>query len=320
MRRGQVGSAGRVLPRLLLIMLAALVSAGVATSDPRPADAAANVLPRPRLDVAPPPPGAVRVVAAGDIARCDGFADEATAALVEQVDGPVLALGDLAYEEGTATDFAHCYGPSWGRFRDRTYPVPGNHEYRSQYAGPYFDYFGARAGRPGLGWYSTDIGGWHVVALNSNCGEVGGCHEASAQHRWLQEDLAQHPAQCTLAFWHHPLVSSSVHHERRTRATAFWEVLHEHGADVVLGGHEHSYERFAALDPAGRVDPSGIRQFVVGTGGGALYGFAQAAVGSEARIDAYGVLLLDLAPGGYQWQFVDVWTGRAADAGQGRCH
>ncbi len=148
------------------------------------------------------------VLAAGDIASCTNDGDEATAALILPTDGTVLALGDNAYETGTLDEFNNCYGPSWGKFKDRTHPVPGNHEYLMPDAAGYYAYFGRAAGDPAQGYYSFDLGTWHIVALNSNCAYVGGCHAGSPQEQWLRDDLAAHPAQCTLAYWHHPLFSS----------------------------------------------------------------------------------------------------------------
>jgi len=265
---------------------------------------------------APRPPGVV-VVAAGDIAVCHAQGDEQTAALADSIGGEVLALGDNAYPNGSTRDYTACYGPSWGRLRARTHPTPGNHDYTTPRAVPYFSYFGAAAGRPGLGYYSFDLGAWHVVSLNSNVGMEPG----TPQERWLRADLAAHPALCTLAFWHHARFSSGPHGSTANMAL-LWKVLQDAGADVVLSGHDHHYERFAPMDADGRVDPRhGMRSFVVGTGGGETYPFMRQLVpGSEKRwAEGFGVLKLVLEPDRYEWEFVAV-GGRRVDHGHERCH
>jgi len=240
-----------------------------------------------RAEKEPPPDavagGPVTVLAVGDIARCSSENDEATAELVEAVpDANLLALGDIAYNNGSARNFAECYDPSWGPFLERTRPVPGNHEYRTNAAAPYFDYFGHRAGEPGRGWYSFDLGDWHLVALNSNCGDVG-CDEGSEQVRWLEADLAQNDARCTLAFWHHPRFTSGARHGGTDDVEVLWQLLVDDGVEVLLSGHEHLYERTAPLDGDGQVDEAnGVRQFVVGTGGGSFYEGGERIPGSEA--------------------------------------
>jgi hypothetical protein len=260
------------------------------------------------------------VLAAGDIAACNSEGDEATAALVAERDGTVATLGDTAYESGTPAEFARCYAPSWGRFRDRTRPAPGNHDYETRGGAGYHGYFGAAAGTAGQGWYSYELGGWHVVVLNSNCDAVG-CGPGSAQERWLRADLAAHPVRCTLAYWHHPRFSSGLHGS--TDAVApLYAALYEAGADVVLAGHDHDYERFVPLDPAGMPDPRrGIRTFVVGTGGRSFYPFPLRRTGSEAQIgESFGILVLTLAAGSYRWEFVPVPGRDVRDAGSGACH
>jgi hypothetical protein len=264
---------------------------------------------------------ALTVFAAGDVGSCESDGDERTARLLAGRRGPILALGDLAYDRGTAREFAECYAPSWGRLKERTHPVPGNHEYKEHdAAAPYFAYFGAAAGTPGEGWYSFGIGGWHFVALNSNCDEVGGCGRSSPQGRWLAADLAAHPAPCTLAFWHHARFSSGAKHGNTREMAEFWEILAEHGADVILSGHEHVYERFAPQDARGRADPNGVRQFTVGTGGRSLRGFGEIQPNSEARSgDSFGVLALTLEPAGYAWEFLPAAGFRFVDRGRAAC-
>ncbi len=270
------------------------------------------------------PAPSAEVVAAGDIASCRTEGDEATAELVEGIDGTVLALGDEAYPRGTTANFEECYGPSWGRFKERTKPVPGNHEYYTQGARGYFEYFGETAGDPEGGYYSYELGSWHVVALNSNCEEVR-CGPGSPQTRWLKEDLAANDeARCTLAYMHHPRFSSGEKHGSTGGGVEkLWEALYEADTDVVLSAHEHNYERFAPQNPGGWEDPErGIREFVVGTGGGKeTYPILDPIANSEVHNDdTYGVLKLTLRPEGYEWRFVPVGGDQFTDSGSARCH
>ena len=262
------------------------------------------------------------LLAAGDIASCASDGDEQTAALLDTLPGTVLTLGDTAYDHGSADEFRRCYSPSWGRFRDRTYPAPGKHDYQTTDASGYYEFFGPRAGQSGKGWYSFDRGRWHLIALNSNCDAVGGCQPGSEQERWLRADLAAHPARCTLAFWHHPRFSSGTTHGSDPAVGGLWTALYQAGADVVLVGHEHNYERFAPLDPLGGVDPArGVREFVVGTGGKSHYPFGPPLPGSEVRnSDSFGLLELQLRPTGYSWRFLPAQGGSFQDSGSGRCH
>ena len=264
----------------------------------------------------------VPLLAVGDIGHCGGSGDEAVADVVGTLPGPVLLLGDIAYPDGTAEQFKECFEPAWGRFRSRFRPVPGNHEYHAAGAAGYFDFFGDAAGERGKGWYSFDIGPWHVVVLNSNCAEVGGCGAESEQVRWLRADLAASTARCTAAAWHHPLFSSGSVHGSDPVTGDLWQALVDEGADVVLTAHEHSYERFAPLDPGGRVDQAGgIRSFVVGTGGRSQYGFGAPQEGSEVRNGStFGVLELMMSDDGYRWRFVPAGDGDFTDEGRGRCH
>jgi hypothetical protein len=262
------------------------------------------------------------LLVAGDIASCSSDGDEATAALLDRLDGVVITLGDNAYDSGTAKEFARCYDPTWGRHKRRTWPAVGNHEYRTEDASGYFEYFGDAAGDPDKGYYSFDVGNWHLIAINSNCSKIGGCGPGSPQLEWLTRDLAEHPAACTLAYWHHARFSSSSEHGSDDRTQAIWEVLYQAGADVVLVAHDHTYERFAPLDDQGQPDPEyGIRQFVVGTGGRSHYRFGEPLPGSEVRQSGtFGVLKLTLSDGGYDWEFIPVEGETFTDAGSGRCH
>jgi len=265
------------------------------------------------------------VLAAGDIGQCTssgtpGTGAEATAHLIESLPGTVLAVGDLAYPNGTPSDFLRCYEPTWGRFKDRTRPTPGNHDYHWPGAPGYYSYWGSQAGAVGEGFYSFDVGAWHIVALNSII--IEGPLKLK-QEEWLSADLAAHPAKCTLAFFHHPRFSSGGHGRGSDlRLDGLWRILHLGGADVVLSGHDHDYERFAPQDGDGRRDlRRGIRQFVVGTGGAALTPFLWIQPNSEERIyGAHGVLHMTLLPDSYRWQFLSAPDGKVLDSGTGACH
>jgi hypothetical protein len=268
-------------------------------------------------------PRTATLVAAGDVGFCGQPYDEATGAVVNGIPGTVAALGDLAYETGTAAEFLGCYQPSWGAFKDRTKPAIGNHEYESDAAASgYFGYWGSGvAGNPGQGWYSYDLGAWHIIALNSNCTFVGGCGPDSPQEKWLKADLAAHPAPCTLAYWHHPRWSGGqVTSDAST--DMFWQDLFAAKADVVLNGHAHNYQRFAPQNPVGGADPArGIREFVVGTGGNpTLHPVAATANTQIMDNTTWGVLKLTLHPRGYDWQFVRAAGGSFTDSGSQSCH
>jgi acid phosphatase type 7 len=264
------------------------------------------------------------LVGAGDISSCDDLhGAEATAALIDKIPGTVFAVGDLAYPDGSDENFAKCYAPTWGRFKDRTRPSPGNHEYHSDGASGYVRYFGAAAGEPKKGYYSYELGAWHIVVLNSECEDVEGCGAGSPQEQWLRQDLKTHPAKCTLAYWHKPLFSSGKAHGNDPEVKPLWDALYAADADVVLNGHDHDYERFAPQDPAGKLDPQrGIREFVVGTGGKNSHrSFASPKPNSEVRqADTFGVLKLTLHAESYDWQFVPEAGKTFTDSGSGKCH
>ena len=274
---------------------------------------------------AAPPDDGKRVavlIGAGDIADCTELAGaEATAKLLEANPGTVMALGDLAYPDGSAENFK-CYDKTWGRMKSRTRPAVGNHEFHSKGATYYFEYFGGAAGDPKTGYYSYDLGSWHVVVLNSECKEVGGCQAGSPEERWLREDLAAHPAGCTLAYFHKPRFSSGLNHGDDLEVTPLWQALYDYNAELVLNGHDHDYERFAPQDPNGKSDPKrGIREFVVGTGGKSHREFGPTKPNSEVRNnDAYGVLKLTLKAAGYDWQFLPEAGKTFSDSGSGSCH
>ena len=257
------------------------------------------------------------MVGAGDIADCSNDNDAATAGLLDDIPGTVFTTGDNVYEDGAVEEYANCYAPTWGRHKSRTRPSPGNHDYHTADAAGYFAYFGSIAGEPGKGYYSYDLAAWHIIVLNSNIPVEAG----SPQEQWLRADLAAHPVACTLAYWHHPRFSSGVVHGSDASVQPLWQALYDYGADVVLNGHEHNYERFAPQDPDGRADPArGIRQFVVGTGGRSHYAFGIPIANSEVRNDdTYGVLKLTLHPASYTWEFVPEAEKTFKDSGESPC-
>ena len=292
-----------------------------ATASPVPAPSATT---EPPLSASPPPtpnPPTVTLVGTGDIAECDSDWDTQTAALVDAIPGTVFTLGDNAYEDGTPAEFESCYGPTWGRFLGRTRPSPGNHEYNTPGAAGYFGYFGDRAGPAGRGYYAYDDGAWRIYSLNSNCGEIGGCGPGSAQLRWLEADLASNPGRCVLAYWHHPRYSSGEH-GNQAFMDPIWDALYDAGAELVLAGHDHSYERFAAMNKSGDLAlGKGITSFVVGTGGRDAYEFDQVLPASQARSTGVpGVLELTLAPDGWSSRFVPIAGERFTDEAEGGCH
>ncbi len=281
-----------------------------------------SVSPRPTTAtqfVAPPHTDPV-LVGAGDIAVCGAEGDEATAKLLDSIPGTVFTLGDNVYPNGTLEQFHACYEPSWGRHKARTKPVPGNHDYNTAGAAGYYAYFGTSAGEPDKGYYSYDLGAWHIVVLNSEI-ETGA---DSVQVQWLRDDLVRHPAQCTLAMFHRPLFSSGPHGYDGSgdKTRPLWQVLYENNADVILNGHDHDYERFAPQDPQGQRDEArGIRQFVVGTGGAVPYIFGELKPNSEIqRAGQFGVLRLVLHDGSYEWTFLPVTGILFRDSGRGECH
>lgn len=262
------------------------------------------------------PPGPVRILAAGDIGEC-GFGGLQTGAMLDSMDGIVLALGDLAYFQGSTVNFRECYDPAWGRFQARTRPVPGNHEYETPGASSFFDYFGDLAGERGRGYYAFTAGSWRIIALNSGAG-AGNMSPSSMQLQWLRTELDNNRFTCTLAYWHHPLFSSGPN-GNQPDVREFWRVLSDAGVDVVINGHDHLYERFAPQDIEGRPAPNGIREFVAGTGGAHLYAIGPPKPNSERRVSAYGIFTMTLSPGSYQWDFRSVGN-TFSDPGTGTCH
>lgn len=283
-----------------------------------------------------PPPidgDSVIVAAAGDIA-CGSTTPTGepcrhaeTAGLVALIDpDAVLVLGDLQYEEGSLDEFNTYYDPTWGIFKSITYPIAGNHEYETPGAAGYFDYMNGvgvqngRAGDRSGGYYAVTLGSWRIIALNSECGFIGGCGPGSPQAQWLRSELAANPATCTLAMWHRARFSSSNRGED-TSMVAIWQMLTNAGVDVVLSGHSHNYERIAPLLADGtRDDENGMRSFVVGTGGRNLHGFATPHPSTEIRdATAFGVLKLILREASYAWEFVPLDEGGFTDVGEANC-
>lgn len=266
------------------------------------------------------------LIGAGDISSCSNTNDEKTAQLIEaaftsDVTGKVFATGDLVYPNGTSAEFTNCYHPTWGRFKAKTAPAPGNHDYLTTGASGYYNYFGALAGVSTKGYYSYNLGSWHVVVINSNCSAIGGCGAGSAQESWLRADLAANPRTCTVAYWHHPRFSSGEH-GNSTSMTPIWQALYDFNADVVISGHDHTYERFAPQTAAGGLDlQRGIREFVVGTGGMSHYAFTSIKPNSQVRnADTFGVLKLTLHPTSYDWKFIPEAGKTFTDSGTTACH
>jgi acid phosphatase type 7 len=274
------------------------------------------------------PQGAVAdpvIAAAGDIACASSTATATTCRhqftsnlLVNQGLSAVLPLGDNQYESGSLSAFQSYYGPTWGRVKSITFPAVGNHEYNTKGAAGYFDYFGAAAGPRGKGYYSYDIGAWHLIALNSNCKPVGGCGASSSQGQWLKADLAAHANKCVLAYWHHPLFSSGPAHTSSVKP--FWDLLYAYHADIVLNGHEHFYERFGNQDPSGNFTRPGLREFIVGTGGYSHHSAGSPQPNTRVLNTAtFGVLKLTLHPTSFEWQFVPEAGATFTDGGSGIC-
>lgn len=304
--------------RLLIVLACALPCASAAATAPASA------------------PADPMLAAAGDIACPPGMPatrhecqQGATASLIERYrPNAVALLGDDQYEAGTLEEFMGdgAFNDTWGRFKSSIWPAPGNHEYlASSSAKGYFEYFGAQAGPLGEGYYSYDVGAWHVLSLNSACSDAG-CGDyrqgvvSSAEVAWLKEDLSRHPHQCLLAYWHHPRFSSGAEGDEPGVAP-LWTTLYEARADVALNGHDHDYERFVPQDPNGHATAKGIREFVVGTGGRDHYAFYKDVLANSRFRDHthFGALFLTLHRHGYQWRFRTT-SGKVIDRGRTACH
>jgi len=260
------------------------------------------------------------IVGAGDIAYCGSIGDEATANLLDKLPGVVLPLGDLAYERGTPAEFADCYDPSWGRHLARSRPIVGDHDYDTAGAAGYFGYVGSAFGSFNAGYYSYDLGDWHVVALDSVCYELGPCE--NQMEAWLEQDLAANPGSCTLALLHEPLFSSGAIHGNNPGMQYLWQIMYDADVDVVLSGSEHIYERFAPQTPTGAPDANrGIREFIVGTGGRSHYAIGTVKPNSQVRSSGtFGVMRMTLGSNGYTWQFVPEAGKTFSDSGTDSCH
>jgi acid phosphatase type 7 len=266
------------------------------------------------------------IVAAGDIA-CNSLDEtpgecnqELTAKLIEAINPEaVLVLGDIQYQTGTYENFTNFFDKSWGRFKDKIKPTVGNHEYSDPEAAGYFKYFGEAAGGNDKGYYSFDIGSWHLVSLNSNCWAIGGCDMESPQYKWLIEDLEKNTKQCVIAYWHHPRFSSGLH-GNYDPMDALFRALYDHKVELLLSGHDHTYERLAKINPEGEKDDQGIRSFIVGTGGRNLYRFLNPLSFSESKQNQeFGVLKLTLNDNSYDWEFVSIKDQGFTDSGSDTC-
>ena len=294
--------------KTICVLVASTVAIGAAFACMDPPDAAMDSSQAAAEAQAP-----AVLLAVGDIAGCaEHYKDEVTADLVADLPGTIAILGDVVYQNATRWQFRNCYDPSWGRVLARSRPAVGNHEYRTNEAAPYFEYFGTRAGPSGKGYYTYTLGTWRIYALNSE-------RLIPEQTTWLKADLAAHPTQCILAYWHKPLYTGGRNPNELTVRPLF-DALYKAGAEVVLNGHNHHYERYAPQDANGRAKPRGIREFVVGTGGAQLEGFVTIQPNSLVRyVEGWGVLRMTLGAGKYGWKFLPVLGAASADTGSASC-
>ncbi len=264
------------------------------------------------------------LLAVGDIATCGNLGAFITAGIIQKElkkipNSKLAILGDIAYERGTDAEFK-CYDAAYGQFKDITYPSPGNHEYYTPNATGYYKYFGTRAGDPKRGYYTYKLGNWRIYALNSNCNYIGGCDANSPQVKWLKQTLLQNPSQCSLAYWHHPRFSSG-RHGNTSFMQDIWATVAKAGVEVVLAGHDHTYERFAPLDSSGNPNPKGTQAFVIGTGGRSLYAFINPHPHSQVKQNSsLGVSKFGLEPNGYSWEFLAADGSDFKDSGNGKCY
>ncbi len=257
------------------------------------------------------------IVGAGDIVICGQPGAEETAKLLDHIAGQVITLGDNSNEQGTAAQYADCYDPTWGRQKARTRPAVGNHDYLTDNGTPFFQYFGSAI--PSRGYYSYNLGAWHIIVLNSECSHTGGCQSGSTQEQWLKADLAAHPSKCILTYWHEPRFSSGQWGSH-DRYDAFWRDLYAAHADIVLNGHDHDYERFGLQNPSEQADPNGIREFVVGTGGASHGPFNAILPNSQVRNNnTFGVIQFTLHSASYDWKFLPVAGQSFTDSGSEAC-
>jgi hypothetical protein len=251
------------------------------------------------------------LVGAGDISSCNNDNDLKTARLLRNISGTIFTTGDNVYESGTSKQYVNCYKPTWGKYKDRTKPVPGNHEYQTSNASGYFHYFGSIPK-----YYAYNKGNWRIYALNSEINTAAD----SPQATWLKKDLAANPRKCVMAYWHRPRWSSGSTHGNDRKTQALWNILYDAKAELVVAGHEHNYERFAPMNKNGEAVDNGLREFVVGTGGVGHYSFGDILPASQARnADTYGVLKLTLRAGGYDWEFIPIEGQSYTDSGSAKC-
>ncbi|VVB99911.1 3',5'-cyclic adenosine monophosphate phosphodiesterase CpdA [uncultured archaeon] len=265
--------------------------------------------------------GCTQVLAAGDFTYCGLSGNTILVSRIPgAVPGRILGLGDYPHGTGLPSEYLDCFAPYWDAFKQRFYPVPGNHDYMTPGAEGYFGYFGPAAGDRNKGYYSFDLGQWHFVALNTNCTDVN-CDAGSAQEKWLRSDLSANSGKCTIAFMHHPAFSTGVHGDENS-VSAIWHALYDEGVDVALTGHEHSYERFAPLDANGKADyAKGVRLFIVGTGGATLRKLNGSVYPVEVKNDSsHGMLALRLYSNSYEWEFLPAEGYTFTDRGAGTCH
>ncbi len=275
---------------------------------------------------ATPTPSEIELIGAGDIVNCEGAGTKATAGLLSQFPGAtIFTVGDNIDHLATPKEFKNCFGPTWGVYKDRIHPAIGDMEYNMKKppAYAYFDYFGAAAGTPQEGWYSYDLGGWHIVVLNSECGRVNGCQKGSPQEVWLKADLAAHPTRCSMAVWHMPRYYAAIA-EGLPAFKDVWQDLYDAGVELVVNAHIHYYLRYAPMDPNGQLDEAkGIREFVVGTGGAIPLVKGEPTCAGNCQVlnnKTFGLLKLTLHPDSYDWAFVPEANKTFTDAGSGECH
>jgi hypothetical protein len=334
-RLGAVGRRGMPLGLTVAVFLAGCgpgaTATRVPTASPSVVAPESATAPSAEQSSSPTPSPVVDPVllAAGDIAYCSRETDEITAAILAQYpDATVQTLGDNAYNSGTARQFG-CFDDSWGIALDRMYPALGGHDYMTEGASGYFDYFKERlapfaptGNDPAQGWYAYDLGEWRIIVLNSICQHIGGCETGSPQVTWLTSEIETHRARCSLAVIHNPRFSSG-RKGNEPEVEPLWDVLHAGGVEIVLSGDNHAYERLAPMTPTGKKDPAGIRQFVAGTGGGRPYLFSEGEIhrNSEARIEStFGLLKLTLTAEAYAWEFLPEAGMTETDSGREACH
>jgi len=309
------GTQASATPTVTITMTRAPTATARPTPTPAPTDTPAPT--------ETPTPTQVVLVGAGDISNCGNPGAGITASLLDQFPAAaIFTAGDNSNVIGTPNEFKLCFGTTWGRYKDRIHPAVGEHEYYMKGASGYFDYFGAAAGEPGKGWYSYDLGGWHIVVLNSECSKVGGCEAGSAQEKWLKADLTAHHTLCSMAVWHVPFYSAALA-QGLPFLQDIWKDLYAAGVELVVNAHHNDYERFAPMDPQGKADETrGIREFIVGTGGAPLEKGEHICSGNCQVINhtTLGVLKLTLRPDGYDWQFVPQPGKILDESGSGVCH